>query len=81
MTRKKTPEMRQKMADDVRSSQARLRLSNAELADKAQVSSTIIDHLRNAKGNPGINNIHKVYEALGLEKIELLNIYETATAQ
>ncbi len=81
MTHKTTPEMRQKMADDVRSSQARLRLSNADLADKAGVSSTIIDHLRNSKGNPGINNIHKVYEALGLEKIELLNIYQPATAQ
>jgi DNA-binding phage protein len=70
MTKISNLEIRQRMATDVRTAMAAFRFTTTEVAEKAGVSTTIINHLRTAKGNPGINNIHKVYDALQLERID-----------
>jgi ribosome-binding protein aMBF1 (putative translation factor) len=65
-----TQQMRERMAAEVRSAMAAQRITRTDLATKAKVSVTIIDSMRNATGNPGIDNVHKVYDALGLPRLE-----------
>lgn len=65
-----TQQMRDRVAAEVRSAMAAQKLTRPVLAKMAEVSIRIIDSLRNATGNPGIDNVHKVYDALGLKRIE-----------
>lgn len=60
-------ETRETMARQIREAMAGQRITVAELMTRSKVSITVINHLRTAKGNPGINNILKVYRELGLK--------------
>lgn len=57
---------RRKMAETLRAERARQRLSQAEVAAKAEVAPRRIVQLENGSSDPKFSTVIKVVEALGL---------------
>jgi len=62
-----TPPFRQQLAAGIRDYRKRQKLSQAELAEMVGTSQTAIGRLETGNGNPTLDSITKIVNALGFE--------------
>jgi DNA-binding phage protein len=60
-------EFRVNLANEVRKAMAAKRITRTALAEQVELSTTVVDSIRNAEGNPGINSVNAVCTALGID--------------
>ncbi len=55
------------LSDTIKERRAKLKLSQADLAEMAQVSLATVKDIERGKGNPSLQTIEKLLDILGLE--------------
>jgi len=68
-----------RVAEEVRGFRARRGWTQAQLADRAGVSATLIYELERGRANPTLGTLVKIAAALGVEAVELFGTGSSTT--